>query len=393
MILVVKTPLFAQKNLTIHGKIHHMSHLKNYLKSIYRRFSRSYRQQAYILDLQRQIVSQNDQIRKLNEKISTNHQIIQSLQNQLSPYQQITEEKFTKSNEKIDYNNKSLTYKLHRYCPDDKRALALQDWYFEKTGEILDLQNPQTFNEKIQWLKLYDSTPLKTKLADKFLVRDYVKEKIGEQYLIPLLGSWDNFDDIDFDKLPNQFVLKCNHGCGYNLIVYDKNNFNLNKSRETITSWLQENYAFRAGFEMQYDQIQHKIIAEKYLENAKRELYDYKIWCFNGKPKYIQYLSNRHTDGLKMTFYDTAWKKQKFSYSYPLNTQTINKPNNLEEMISLAEKLADSFDHARIDFYRLNDGKIYFGEITFTSMSGVCKWEPEQTDHEMGNLIKLSAKK
>jgi len=112
-----------------------------------------------------------------------------------------------------------LTYKIHEYCPDEKRAIALKDWFFERTGEALNLDDPQTYNEKIQWLKLYDSTPVKTRLADKYAVRDWVKEKIGEQYLVPLLGVWDRFDDIDFDKLPEKFALKCNHGSGYNIIL------------------------------------------------------------------------------------------------------------------------------------------------------------------------------
>ena len=117
--------------------------------------------------------------------------------------------------------------RIHEYCPDEKRAVALKEWYFDATGETLNLDNPQTCNEKIQWLKLYDSTPLKSRLADKFAVRSWIKEKIGEQYLVPLLGVWDRFDDIDFDSLPQKFVLKCNHGSGYNIIVTDKSKFDL----------------------------------------------------------------------------------------------------------------------------------------------------------------------
>ena len=394
MILVVKTPLFAQKNLTIHGKIHHMSHLKNYLKSIYRRFSRSYRQQAYILDLQRQINDLHNQLHEYNKKFSTYHQEIQSLQNQLSQYQQMTEEKFTKSNEKIDYNNKSLTYKLHRYCPDDKRALALQDWYFEKTGEILNLENPQTFNEKIQWLKLYDNSPLKSQLGDKLKVRDWVTKKIGAKYLVPLLGVWKAFGEINFATLPKQFVLKCNHGSGYNIIVNDKDKLDLEQAKKTIDFWLQQNYTFKEGLELYYENIKPMIIAEEYLENSTNDLYDYKFWCFNGKVEYIQFLSNRYLNGgLKMAFYDRQWNKQDFVYSYPLDDKNILKPSNLNEMIKLAEKLATGFIHVRVDFYRLNDGKIYFGEMTFASMSGTCEWIPTSANKTMGSLIKLNANK
>ena len=130
-------------------------------------------------------------------------------------------------NSRINGIYAKLMYRIHEYCPDEKRAVALKDWYFEKTGETLNLDNPRTFNEKIQWLKLYDSTPIKTLLADKYAVRGWIKEKIGAKYLVPLLGVWDSFDDINFNTLPERFVLKCNHGSGYNIIVKDKSKLDL----------------------------------------------------------------------------------------------------------------------------------------------------------------------
>lgn len=281
---------------------------------------------------------------------------------------------------------KNMTYKIHKYCPVEKRPEALKDWYYEKTCERLDLENPKTFNEKIQWLKLYDSTPLKTKLADKYLVRDWVKEKIGEEYLIPLLGVWDKADDIDFDKLPNQFVLKCNHGCGYNIIVKDKTKLDKKETLRKLNHWMQENYAFRS-FEMHYSDIPRKIMAEEYISNGK-DLYDYKIWCFNGEAKYIQFLSERQK-GLKMAFYDRNWNKQDFVYSYKINNDEVDKPHNLDELLLLAEKISKEFAHVRVDFYILNDGSIKFGEMTFTSYSGACKWEPQSANIMMGNLINI----
>ena len=224
--------------------------------------------------------------------------------------------------------NNSFNYKLKKYCAPEMRPVMLKDWFFEKTGEILNLDNPQTFNEKIQWMKLYDSTPIKTRLADKYLVREWVKEKIGEEYLITLLGVWDNFDEIDFDKLPNQFVLKCNHGCGYNIIVKDKKTFNIENARKKINAWLREDFAFKYGFEMHYSDIPRKIIAEKYIENSDNDLYDYKVWCFNGKAQYVQFLSERNTDGLKMAFYDRDWNKENFVYSYPIDTKENPKPKH-----------------------------------------------------------------
>ena len=272
-----------------------------------------------------------------------------------------------------------------------KYRLDLENFYKKIMHKPLNLNNPQTFNEKIQWLKLYDSTPIKTKLADKYLVRDWVKEKIGEKYLIPLLGVYDKFEDIDFYKLPKQFVIKCNHGCGFNIIVKDKSKLNLADTKEKLDKWLNTNFAFRCGYELHYRDIKPKIIIEQYIENkgSNGDLYDYKFWCFNGKVKYIQFLSERNLDGLKMAFYDRNWIKQHFVYSHPLDEKIIEKPNNLKKMIQLAETLSKDFNHVRVDFYRLDDGHIYFGEMTFTSASGLCKWNDEKINKYFGALIKL----
>lgn len=266
----------------------------------------------------------------------------------------------------------------------------LQIWYQKVTGKYLNLDNPQSFNEKIQWLKLYDSTPIKTRLADKHLVREWVKEKIGEQYLIPLLGVYDKFEEIDFSKLPNQYVIKCNHGCSYNIIVKDKTKLDLTEVKTKLDKWMNENFAFKIGYELHYRDIKPKIIIEKYIENkGADDLYDYKFWCFDGKVAYIQFLSERNLSGLKMAFYDKNWIKQSFVYSYPLDTKKIEKPDNLDKMIQLAEILSKGFPHVRVDFYRLNDGTIYLGEMTFTSASGSCKWNDEKINIILGNMIKL----
>lgn len=295
--------------------------------------------------------------------------------------------KHTNRIKKLEEENQKLLYKIYKYCPNDKREEVLKDWYYEYTGEILDLENPQTFNEKIQWLKLYDSTPIKTRLADKYLVREWVKEKIGEEYLIPLLGVWDKVEDIDFDKLPKQFVLKCNHGCGYNIIVTDKSKLDINKTKKQINEWLMEDFAFKCGFEFHYSDIPRKIIAEEYISNGK-DLYDYKIWCFNGKAMYIQFLSERKQN-LKMAFYDTNWIKQDFVYSYEYDEKVIKKPESLKKLLLLAEKLSEGFLHVRVDFYILNNGDIKFGEMTFTSLSGTCKWNPQRSNKMLGDLIQM----
>ena len=178
---------------------------------------------------------------------------------------------------------------------------ALKKWFLETnyTHTPLDLEHPKTFSEKTQWLKLYGGFEDVYPLVDKYTVRDWVKEKIGEEYLIPLLGVYDHFDDIDFDKLPDKFVLKANHGSAWNIIVTDKNKFDKQDAKKKFDEWLHTNFAFQDGLELHYKDIKPLIIAEKYIENDNQDLYDYKIWCFDGKAKYIQFLSERK-EGLKM---------------------------------------------------------------------------------------------
>ena len=272
----------------------------------------------------------------------------------------------------------------------NKYEKELKIWYKAKTGEELNLQNPKTFNEKIQWLKLYNSTPLKTRLADKYLVREWVAEKIGEQYLIPLLGVWDSFDEIDFARLPDRFVLKANHGYNWNIIVKDKAQFDREGAKAKFDEWLNTNFAFK-GLEIHYMNIPPKIMAEEYLENDNNDLYNYKVFCFGGKAESIMYLSGRK-QGLKMAFFDLDWHKLPFVYSYPMNEADIPKPKNLDLLIELAEKLAEGFPHVRVDFYILNDGSLKFGEMTFTTANGTCKWEPPEQNRIYGDLIKLPPK-
>lgn len=282
-------------------------------------------------------------------------------------------------------------YNYYRNLTPSQYPAELCGWFKRTTGQNLDLENPKTFNEKLQWLKLYDSTPLKTRLADKYLVRDWVKEKIGEEYLIPLLGVWDSFDEIDFDALPNQFVLKANHGCGWNIIVTDKSKFDKADAKKKFDSWMKLNFAYSFGLELQYLNIPPKIIAEAYVENAGDDLYDYKVFCFDGRAESIMFLSERKT-GLKMAFYDLQWNKLPFTYSFPRNPEDIPKPQNLDLLISLAEKLSEGFAHVRVDFYILNDGTLKFGEMTFTSASGSCKWNPPEQNRIYGDLITLPPK-
>jgi hypothetical protein len=276
---------------------------------------------------------------------------------------------------------------LFKYISKDKYPVALKDWYFEMTGEVLNLENPKTFNEKIQWLKLYDSTPLKTKLADKYLVREWIKEKIGEEYLIPLLGVWDKFEEIDFDSLPEQFVLKCNHGSGYNIIVKDKSKLNLEDAKRRINKWMTEDYAFKTGFELHYSDIPRKIIAEKYLENAGGDLQDYKFLCFDGEPKYVWVDKDRYTEH-KRNLYDLEWNLLTNKIGKFKNFPSCEEPKNYNKMLEFAKLLSKNFPVVRVDFYE-HDNKLYFGEMTFTTSSGTERIEPKEFAFKLGDMIKL----
>jgi len=264
----------------------------------------------------------------------------------------------------------------------------LLKWYKRKFKYALDLKNPQTFSEKLQWLKIFDATPLKTQLADKYLVREWIKEKIGEKYLIPLIGVYDKFDDIDFDTLPDRFVLKCNHGSGYNIIVHNKHNIDWSQTKKQVNEWLCENYALKC-FEMHYENITPKITIEKYIENKTiGDLYDYKIWCYDGKVKYIQLMSGRHLGNFCEAFYDKNWNKYSFITNHPL-AEDLPKPQNLHEMIKIAETLSQGFSFVRVDLYSTEDQKIYFGEMTFTPASGIFRYITKETNIALGKELTL----
>ena len=276
--------------------------------------------------------------------------------------------------------------------PKEKYAIALSKWFQKNTGKYLNLRNPRTFNEKIQWLKLYDSTALKTITTDKYLVRDWVKERIGEKYLVKLLGVYDSFDEIDFSVLPNRFAMKTTHGSGWNYVVKDKSKIKIEELRKKFNKWLNLNFAYMFGFELHYANIKPRIIIEEYIENKDGKLYDYKFWCFNGKPMYIQFRDD-WTHELKMAFFDTDWNKQCFAYDHEIYDKILERPSNLDEMLDIAQKLCQNFYFVCVDLYRLDDGRIYFGEMTYTRSSGIANWRPAEINHYLGDLIKLPENK
>ncbi len=282
-------------------------------------------------------------------------------------------------------------YDWWKNVPQSEYENELRAWFTRNTGEILNLDDPKTFNEKIQWLKLYDSTPLKTKLADKYSVREWIAETIGNKYLVNLLGAWDSFDEIDFDKLPNQFALKANHASGWNIIVTDKSALNISEAKQKFDTWMSKNFAYNNGLELHYANIPHKIIAEEYIADLDGDILDYRFFCFNGKPHYLWVDIGSGTDHHKRNIYDLHWNLQNYKVNYPNINPAPAKPENLDEMVSLAEKLCKDFSFVRVDFYNIN-GKIYFGEMTFTPQGGKGKWEDEKQNLHYGSLISLPQK-
>lgn len=277
--------------------------------------------------------------------------------------------------------------------PESRREEELKIWFKSETGKELNLSNPQKFNEKIQWLKLYDATPIKTRLADKYLVREWVKQKIGAKYLIPLLGVWDSFDKVDFSKLPQQYVLKGVHGSGMNIIVRKDKPLDKKGAKKKFQFWTKSYYGIGPMQEWHYRDIPHRIIAEQYMENMDGDLYDYKFYCFNGEPKYIQVIKGRNTDS-QMAFYNLDWSDAGFSYKhFGEMKDPVERPKQLERAIKLAMVLSEGFAFVRVDFYFVGDEDIYFGEMTFTPASGVRHWIPEGTDEMLGALIELPKEK
>ncbi len=287
---------------------------------------------------------------------------------------------------------------LRRRYPIKKNKLGLDmglmqqnlcAWYKRVTGQKLNLHNPRGFNEKIQWSKLYDSTPLKTRLADKYLVRDWVAEKIGKQYLIPLLGVYDRFEEIDFSKLPDSFVIKCNHGSAYNIIVKDKAQLDLADVKTKLDRWMSENFAFKNGVELHYLNIPPKIIIEQYMqEESGEDLRDYKITCFDGKPEFIWIDGDRFSEH-KRNLYDLEWNQLDAKVCSRYKTfESPSKPECLDEMLRLASILSNGFSYVRVDFYIIN-GKLYFGEMTFTSESGATDIKPEAFEKRLAQKFVL----
>lgn len=274
-----------------------------------------------------------------------------------------------------------------KFLPD---LAYIKLYYRLRVGHKLNIDHPRTFNEKIQWMKFNYRNPLYTIVSDKVLVREYVKEKIGEQYLIPMLGCWEKFEDIDFHKLPDQFVLKCNHDSGGLVVCTDKKKLNMSVIKRKITSSLKRNF-YWVGREYQYKNIKPLIYCEEFLSEDGRVPADYKIYCFNGKPDCVMVCVDRFSEShrAKYYYYDTDWnffcvtKGEKMS-----DNPHTPAPENLAEMLEVAARLSEDFIYARIDLYNVH-GKIYFGEITLSPNSGFDGDMTDQADLMFGEKLQI----
>lgn len=259
--------------------------------------------------------------------------------------------------------------------------------YRIKTGKKLNLKKPVGFNEKLNWLKLHEIHPEYTKLVDKLAVRDYIKEKIGEEYLFPLLGAWNSFDDIDFDALPDKFVLKCNHDSGSVKLITDKSKMDTAELKKFFTRRLAMNsYCF--GREYPYKDVPPKIMAEAFMEAPNGGgINDYKFFCFNGKPEIMFVATDRATD-VRFDFFDMDFQHLDIVNIHEHADKPVQKPVCFEEMKALAEKLTKGMEFVRLDLYEIG-GQVYFGEFTFFHGGGFYLFKPDRWEKDLGDLISV----
>lgn len=309
-------------------------------------------------------------------------------------------------------NLRKLIAKVKQYFADPDYRFILNANYFHtcdsmpdreylsrmykiQFGAELDLENPKTFNEKLQWLKLYDRNPLYTVMVDKAAVKDYVADLIGKEYIIPTIGVWEKAEEIDFAALPEKFAIKCNHNSGLGMcICKDKAKLDFEKVKKGLRKGLKENY-YLSGREWPYRDVPRRIVAEEYLENSEAGgLTDYKIHCFGGKAKFILICRDRFAkSGLTEDFYTPEWERMPLKRpKIPNAKDLLPKPEKLDEMIALAEKLSSGIPFLRVDFYFV-EGKIYFSELTFFPASGFSKFDPPEWDETFGSWLKLPEKR
>lgn len=278
-------------------------------------------------------------------------------------------------------------HSLLNWMPD---SLYIRCMFHFRMGYSLNLKEPKTFNEKLQWLKLHNRNPEYAKLVDKAAVKDYVTNLLGSEYVIPTIGIWEKFDQIDFNKLPSQFVLKCTHDSGGLVICKDKKNLNFDEIRKKISKSLKKKY-FYHGREWPYKNVPPRIIAEKYMEDESGGFVDYKFFCFNGVVDCVMVCIDRHIQDTKFYFFDKDWKLKRLNIrgkNAPADF-SLRKPSCIDQMFEIAAKLSKGIPFVRVDLYEVL-GKIYFGEMTFFPDNGFDPNLLPETDLYFGSLINLT---
>lgn len=269
-------------------------------------------------------------------------------------------------------------------------SLFLRIAFWSRMGYSLDLKNPRSFSEKIQWLKLYDRKPIYTKMVDKITAKDYVASIVGEEYIIPTFAVYNNVEEIDWDALPDKFVMKCSHDCGSIIICKDKSTLDKETSKQLMKEGLKRKYYWQ-NREWPYKNVVPRIIVEQYMEDEKtRELRDYKFFCFDGEVKALFVASERQIKGCetKFDFFDENYNHLPIINGHPNASVVPEKPSCFDEMKEIACKLSKGMPHIRVDLYEMN-GKVYFGELTFSHWSGMVPFEPMEWDYIFGQWIKL----
>lgn len=282
-----------------------------------------------------------------------------------------------------------IVHKIMNWLPDEVFIKA--KWYGRRMPYRLNLKHPKAYNEKLQWIKLYDRNPLYTTLVDKYRVKQYVIDKVGAEHVIPLLGAWDKVEDIEWGNLPNQFVLKVNHDCGGQIICKDKSKLDIPSTVEKLKKSLNRNYYYESR-EWPYKNVEPKVFAEDYMEDEFGELRDYKFFCFDGEVKAMFIATERNAGGeVKFDFFDANFNHLPFTQGHPNADKLPEKPKGFEKMNELAAKLSKGIPEVRVDFYDVN-GQVYFGEFTFFHFGGIVEFHPTEWDYTFGSWIKLPEK-
>lgn len=272
------------------------------------------------------------------------------------------------------------------YSIDTKKYINKMTSYL-KSGKVkvdVNLNNPKTIQDKLAWLNIYDINPLKVKCADKLGVKEYSKEVLGEDICIKTIKVYNNTKSINWNELPNQFVIKCNHGSGMNIIVKDKSKLNKPRTIRTLNRWLKDDFAFRNGFEAHYHDIKHKIFVEEYMNDGHKTLHDYKFWCFNGEPK-IWTINDGNGHGDIMYYKMDGSEINLYGVKHH---NDYKKPINFNKMVEYASKLSESFKFVRVDFYEIKN-KIYLGEMTFMPGAAKFKYKKKEYDIMVGEMLEL----